>query len=102
MLVIWKSLKFVNGKLKAIVKILRKGENCGKEHFLLFSMFELLPNDKISDKSKLKEIADYSCVESIEIIVDKGGYAGYQHFLLFPQYFLKTSFFRVFKVGIVC
>ena len=58
MLVIWKSLKFVSGKLKAIVKILRKGENCGKEHFLLFSMFELLPNDKISDKSKLEEIAD--------------------------------------------
>ena len=55
-----------------------------------------LPNDKILDWSKLKELADNKvhvaqmrkivsvCIENI---VEKGENAGYQHFLLFPQGF---------------
>ena len=37
----------------------------------------------------------------VENIVGKGENAGYQHFLVFPQCFLKVSFSRSLKVGIV-
>ena len=62
-----------------------------------------LPNDKILDLAKLKELADDKINEiqkkffwlgKIQNIVEKGENAGYQHFLLFPQSFQKLSFSR--------
>ena len=67
-----------------------------------------LPNDKISDWSKLKEFADDKIDVTKELkfalgkeerIVGKGENAGYQHFLLFPQCFQKASFTWMLKVG---
>ena len=69
-----------------------------------------LPNDKISDWSKLKALADDKInvnekinfgLGRIENIVEKGENAGYQHFLLFPQCFQKPSVSGSLKVGIV-
>ena len=41
-------------------------------------------------------------LERVENIVGKRENAGYQHFLLFPLCFLKASFSRSLKVGVVC
>ena len=68
---------------------------------LLLVKYDLnsLPNDKISDKSKLKAIADDKLkvikmakfvLDKVENIVGKEENAGYQHFLLFPQCFPKV------------
>ena len=63
--------------------------------------FNPLPDDKISDSSKLKEFADdifkfdengrklSKCVENT---VGKGEIAHYEQFLLFPQCFRKACF----------
>ena len=70
-----------------------------------------LPNDKISDLSKLKAFADdkintthklkfASGQTEKENSVVKGENAGYQHFLLFPQCFHKYTFSGSLKVGI--
>ena len=57
-----------------------------------------LPNDKISDRSKLKAFADNKVdvteklkfvLGRVENIVGKGENAGYQHFLFFPQCFQR-------------
>ena len=70
----------------------------------------LLPNDNISDVTKLKACAEdkfniakvmISLFDRIENIVGKRENAGYQHFLLFPQCFEKASSQRLLKVGIV-
>ena len=62
--------------------------------------FNSLPNDKISDQSKLKAFADdkidvvemmISLLDRVENTAGKRENAGYQHFLLFPQW--KTAFF---------
>ena len=69
-----------------------------------------LPNDKISDWSKLRAFADDKIdvteklkfvLGRVENIVGKGENAGYQHFLLFPSCFHKASFSESLKVGIV-
>ena len=69
-----------------------------------------LPNDKISNQSKLKAFADDNlhvnkkwkfALERVENIVGKGENASYQHSLLFPQCFQKASFSRSLKVRIV-
>ena len=69
-----------------------------------------LPNYKTLDWSKLKAFEDDKIngtdkfqliLERIENIVGKGENAGYQHFLLFSQCFLKASYTRPLKVGIV-
>ena len=58
-----------------------------------------LPDDKISDWSKLKAFADTKLnvtqnikvvLHRIENIVGKEENAGYQHFLLFPQCFQRA------------
>ena len=68
-----------------------------------------LPNNKFLDWSQLKAFADDKIKvtekmkfvwEMVETIVGRGENAGYQHFLLFPQYFQKTSFSRLLKVGL--
>ena len=62
--------------------------------------FKSFPNNKISDQSKLKAVADDKIniitkqkftSGRIENIVGNGENAGYQHFLLFPQCFQKAS-----------
>ena len=69
-----------------------------------------LPNDKISNKSKLEAVADDKINENqkskfalgrVENIVGKGENAGYQHVLLFPQCFQNVSFPGLFKEEIV-
>ena len=69
-----------------------------------------LPNDKFSDRSKLRELADdkINVVEKVKFVlgqiennVEKGENAGYQHFLLFPHCFQKAYFSGSLKVGIV-
>ena len=72
-------------------------------NFLRFSFFNSLPNEKISNWSKLKAFADdkiimteiliFLLLRMVENTVGKGENAGYQHFLLFPQCFQKASFF---------
>ena len=72
-------------------------------------MFNLLPNDKIVDWSKLKAFADDRTNVSeklkfvygrVENIVEKGKNAVNWHFLLFPQHFQRASFSSLLKVGI--
>ena len=69
-----------------------------------------LPNDKILDESKSKELADDKInaiqklkfvLRRVENIVGKGENAGYQDFLLFQQCFQKFSFSGSLKVDIV-
>ena len=59
-------------------------------------MLNSFPNNKISDRSKLKAFADDKIdvtenlkfiLGRVENIAGKGENAGYQHFLLFPQCF---------------
>ena len=66
-----------------------------------------LPNDKISDWSKLKTKRQINVAEMMislshlaANIVGKGENAGNQHFLLFPQCFQKPSFSGSLKVAI--
>ena len=72
--------------------------------------FSPLPNNKISDWSKFKAIADDKInvteklkfvLGRVENIVRKGENAGHQHFLLFSQCFPKASFSGSLKVMIV-
>ena len=67
-------------------------------------------SNKILDLSKLEAFADdkINVTRKLKIVlgrtennVGKGENTGYQHFLLFPQCFLKASFSRLSKVGIV-
>ena len=66
-----------------------------------------LPNDKILDKSNLKDCRWQNNVtpvtnfvlRRVENIVGKGENAGYQHFLLFPQCFQKASLSGLLRVG---
>ena len=60
-----------------------------------------LPDDKISDWSKLKEFEDDNfkfeengrkLSKQVENTVEKGEIAGYEQFLLFPQCFQKACF----------
>ena len=76
---------------------------------LLFSV-NPLPNDKIFDRSKLKESADDSFKfdensrkfsKCIENTVGKGEIARYEQFLLFPQRFQKACFAGASKGVIV-
>ena len=69
------------------------------------------PDDKISDRSKLKACVDKRInmteklkfvLERVENMVGTGENAGYQHFLLFPQCFQKASFSWSLKVGGFC
>ena len=64
--------------------------------FIINVSYSALPNCKILDLPKLKEIADDKInvtgkmtfvLGKVENIVGKGEKAGYQHFLLFSQYF---------------
>ena len=68
-----------------------------------------LPNDKISDWSKLKALTDDKIdatekskfvLGRVKNIVGKRRNAGYQYFLLFPQCFPKPSSLDSLKVGI--
>ena len=81
----------------------------GKGNTLL-KRINSLPNNKFLDWSILKAFADDRINEAqnlkfvsgrIENNVGRGKNAGYQHVLLFPQCFLKTSYSRSLKVGIV-
>ena len=74
-----------------------------------YEPFNLLPNDKILDQSKLKATADNTLkviqiarfvLEKIENIVEKEENAGYQHFLLFPQCFQKSLSLGLLKSGL--
>ena len=74
---------------------------CGIENYKDLPSFNPLPEDKISDWSKLKAFADDKLnftqnikvvFHKIENIVGKEENAGYQHFLLFPQCFQKAFF----------
>ena len=86
-----------------------KEENAGYQHFLLFPQCFLkvsfsksvnpFPNDKKSDYSKLKELADDNfkfnengrkLSKQVENTVGKGEIDRYEQFLLFPQCFQKT------------
>ena len=67
----------------------------------MVSVFNPLPDDKILDRSKLKQSADDNFefdVNSrkfsklVENTVDKGEIARYKQFLLFPQCFQKACF----------
>ena len=67
--------------------------------FILLKLIESLPQDKISDRSKLGAFADDKIdateklkfvLGRVENIMGKGENACYQHFLLFPQCFQKT------------
>ena len=69
-----------------------------------------LPDDQISDWSKLQAFADdkLNVTQNIKVvflrienIVGKEENAGYQHFLLFLQYFQKVFSSRASKVVIV-
>ena len=77
---------------------------------VLILHFNLLPDVKISDWSKLKAFADnkLSVTQNVKVVfhriedvVDKEENAGYQLFLLLPQYFQKAFSFSVSKVVIV-
>ena len=69
-----------------------------------------LPNNKISNRLKLKASADdkINVIQKVKLalgrsenIVGKGENAGYQHFLLFPQCFQKATYSQSLKVVIV-
>ena len=75
-----------------------------------FGKVNPLPNNKILNQSKLKNLADDKIYVTqklnivmgwVENIVGKGENAGEQHFLLFPLCFQKASFSGALKVGIV-
>ena len=64
-------------------------------------MINPLPDDKILDRSKLKQCADDNCKFDensrkfsnwVENTVGKGEIACYEQFLLFPQCFQKACF----------
>ena len=70
-------------------------------HILVCDNYHIssLPNDKILDKSKLKDFADdkINMTNVTDFVlarvenVGKAENAGHQHFLLFPQCFQKAS-----------
>ena len=69
-----------------------------------------LPNEKILDQSKFKELEDDKidaikklkfALGMVENILGKGENACNQHFLLFPKCFQKPPSSRWLKVGIV-
>ena len=73
-------------------------------------MLKSLPNDRLFDWSRLKELADdkINVTEKLKLVlgraennVGKGENAGYQHFLFFPHCFQKASFPGSLKVRIV-
>ena len=73
-------------------------------------MFNLLPDDKILDRSSLKQSADnnFKFDENnkrfskwVENTVGKGEIAHYEQFLLFPQCFKKACFLEASKGVIV-
>ena len=68
-----------------------------------------LPNDKISDLTNVKAVADdkITLTQNLKFMLGKEenilgkGETGYQHFLHFPQCFQRASFPEMLKVGIV-
>ena len=79
--------------------------NFSFSHSVLY-LFKSLPNHKILDQSKFKELAEDKInatkkfelgLRMVENILGKGENAGNQHFLLFPKCFQKAFFFRVVK-----
>ena len=101
--------------------IVDKGENAGKQHFLLYPpcflpsgrqilCFNSLPNNKFPHWFNLNVFADdrinltkklkFILVRVVNI-VGKGVNTDYQHFLLFPQCFQKASHTGSLKVVIV-
>ena len=74
----------------------KKKRLCTNIFFFFCNVFNPLPNDRISDWSQLKAIADNNLkvakmmmyvLDRVENIVEKGENAGNQHFLLFmPRY----------------
>ena len=117
-----------------VENIVGKGKNAGNQHFLLFPQcfqqpssmnFELfvsrfvicrcfqfnpLPDNKILDRSKLKQSADDNSrfdensrkfSKRVENNVGKGEIAHYEQFLLFPQCFHKACFLEASKSVIV-
>ena len=105
-------MTFVSDMVK---NILVTNKNAGYQHllsFLLSFLHELnsLPNDKILDWSKRRELADNEIKlgkimiyvsDRVENIVGKGEKAGYQHFLLFPHCFQKAFYSGSLKVVMV-
>ena len=84
------------------VNIMEKGENAGNQQFLL----NFLPNDKVSDWSKLKAFADgKSNVTKIEICFGKGKKhcrkrrkCWLRAFSPFATMFSKDFLYRVIKI----
>ena len=75
-----------------------------------WNLLKSLPNDKILDLSKLKEVADDNfnfdengrkLFKLVENTVGKGEIARYEQFLLFPQCFQKTCTADTLKPGLV-
>ena len=75
------------------------------------NLFNPFPDDKISDWSKLKQIADdiSKCIQNekqvpyrLENILRKGAIACYKQFLLFSQCFPLLYIFSESKHSIVC
>ena len=71
---------------------------CASDCFIF--NFNLLPNNKFLDWSKLKAFADekFNITQTLKFVlgrvenfVGKGENAGYHHFLLFPQCFQKAT-----------
>ena len=88
--------------------ILQKHKNQGL--VLVWERVKLLPDDKISDRSKLKQSADdnFKFDENsrkfsklVENTVGKGEIACYEQFLLYPQCFQKACLPRASKGVIV-
>ena len=78
----------------------------GSSDIIIFWSFNLLPNGKILDWSKLKAFADEKLnevekmkfvLEWLDNMVGKGDNVRFQHFLLFLLCFQKASFLGVVK-----
>ena len=76
-------------------------------YFVISQCFNPLPNEKLSEVTKLKAFADdklnivkmvITLFDRVENTVEKGENAGYQHFLLFQQSFPKPSSLGSLKV----
>ena len=110
--ILMSSNTFNLSKPKIFVHLVKKLIKGKIQRFFLTAMIKIntLPDDKILDKSNLKDSADDKInatfvksfvLERVENIVGKGGNASYTHFLLFPQCFQKASLSGSLKVRIV-
>ena len=98
----WLSVNFLHVKVLVIQSVVI--------NMLILWILVSLPNDKISDCSKLKAFADDKInvteklkfvLRKVNNIVGKAENAGYQRFLFVPQSFQKPSFSRSLKVGLM-